>query len=109
MEKELMVHYCSMYTGGCPMPEDETSEGIISYVKEIFDIDDISTHEHFVELMTNYFDSQSKKAKKKINYDKKKNDEIKKLKQQNKQLKQLIDDQHEELKQIKIKVDKMIM
>jgi hypothetical protein len=33
--------------------------------------------------------------------------ELMELKQENKQLKQLIDDQHEELKQIKIKVEKM--
>ena len=128
---ELLNIYTEVYTGGCSITS-KTREGITKEIKSIFGIDDdedVISHENFINLLVEYHNDKESKEKKKKNYDKRKNAEIKqlqekvefhkkkrqeqaeeweKLKQENQQLKKMLDKQHQELKEIKTKVNNLI-
>ena len=85
----LLGLYTELYTGGCCI-ESKTREGIEQEMKIIMQDDDIEQHADFITLLVNYYNDETKKEKKKRNYDKRKNNEISKLKEENKKLKEFI-------------------
>ena len=108
---ELMGNYIESYTGGCCRYIDSNKkEEIKETIKNILECsdDDMDIHADFIDMIFEYNNMELKEEKKKKNYDKRKNDEIKKLKKEIIELKKVIDKQHEELQEIKTKINNII-